>query len=545
LARTTTATQIGVSKGFEFGVFKRLYFKAATVSFQARRVLGNAFHREELLPLGRREDYPYLLSESKSPIFGDRPEERTFEDGKLVNLQIAGQQLQDRLIRAGMEFSFWRQLGRPTPGKGYRIGREIRWGCMVPSVGGGLCQLSGALFECAARIGATMTEVHSHSRRISQDYYRPERDATIFWNYVDLRFRPKEDIFIEVDTTQDNFILRFWGASPAVAAPMAPPLETSNSPVEDCLYCGKETCHFHPKTLALVTSGMPIFSPAADNLTPFQNWRIRFLSFIGRFTNKILNFMGLPVGAVSIYRGRILSAMVRNLFPFQRTFAIVSQITAPYLSPWLTARGAPYHLKLLHLPLGPLQERLDCLARIHPQDRRVADFRVSLALIEASRVSIQKAQSLETDHPFLKELFPEAGYEAFQATPAVRPRARQARSVILFPGPCEIREGLAEVLWVANKLGLKVICPHPSAKGQVAVRQLNVADIEWDSILAYVHPCVFDRPSALLNDAIAEGLPIVGTRGIPFRGKAFVECQLGDGLDLEKKLLRTIAMEEC
>ena len=40
-------------------------------------------------------------------------------------------------------------LGRITARKGFVLGREIREGCVVPTVGGGICQLSNALATAA------------------------------------------------------------------------------------------------------------------------------------------------------------------------------------------------------------------------------------------------------------------------------------------------------------------------------------------------------------------------------------------------------------
>ncbi len=47
--------------------------------------------------------------------------------------------------RAGETFSYWRAAGRASRAKGYVIGRELRQGCVIPTVGGGICQLTNAL----------------------------------------------------------------------------------------------------------------------------------------------------------------------------------------------------------------------------------------------------------------------------------------------------------------------------------------------------------------------------------------------------------------
>ncbi len=96
--------------------------------------------------------------------------------------------------RGNEVFSFWRHVGRPTRGRGFADGRELREGCIVPSVGGGFCQLSNALYAAALDAGCEIVERHAHSRRVPGSMAEAGRDATVFWNYVDLRFRPPDGL---------------------------------------------------------------------------------------------------------------------------------------------------------------------------------------------------------------------------------------------------------------------------------------------------------------------------------------------------------------
>ncbi len=112
----------------------------------------------------------------------------SLEAGKLRNLSIAAAHFDGRLLTAGRGFSFWRLLGRPTQERGFLPGTEIRDGCVVPTIGGGLCMLSGALFRLAAEMNWTIHERHGHTVAPS-DLTRI--DATVFWPFVDLRFAPR------------------------------------------------------------------------------------------------------------------------------------------------------------------------------------------------------------------------------------------------------------------------------------------------------------------------------------------------------------------
>lgn len=111
------------------------------------------------------------------------------ERGKLQNLRIAAAHFDGRLLTPERGFSFWRLLGRPTQRRGFLPGTEIRDGCVVPTLGGGLCLLSGALFRLAAEMGWDIAERHGHTVAPT-DFARI--DATVFWPFVDLRFAPPE-----------------------------------------------------------------------------------------------------------------------------------------------------------------------------------------------------------------------------------------------------------------------------------------------------------------------------------------------------------------
>jgi VanW like protein len=73
--------------------------------------------------------------------------------------------------------------------RGFTKGREVREGCVIPTTGGGLRQLSGSLSEVALSVDCELVERHRHTALPADVAYDPCRDATLFWNYVDLRFR--------------------------------------------------------------------------------------------------------------------------------------------------------------------------------------------------------------------------------------------------------------------------------------------------------------------------------------------------------------------
>ena len=178
--------------------------------------------------LGRCEkmhDGPYSLvvAESRSKLWSDeRAAEAVFQKGKIHNLRMAAQELDDVLLLPGEIFSFWKQVGRATRERGYVVGRMLQQGCLVPAVGGGLCQLSNALYDAALQSGCEIVERHAHSRVVPGSAAAAGRDATVAWNYVDLRFRSRVPLLIRARLTQEELAVSFC-AFPGTVVPRERP----------------------------------------------------------------------------------------------------------------------------------------------------------------------------------------------------------------------------------------------------------------------------------------------------------------------------------
>src|ERR1700743_3485817 len=77
----------------------------------------------------------------------------TLEAGKRHNVKLAATAFHGVVIAPDRPLSFWRTLGPATAARGFTWGMELRAGCAVPSIGGGLCLVSNALFAMAVEQG--------------------------------------------------------------------------------------------------------------------------------------------------------------------------------------------------------------------------------------------------------------------------------------------------------------------------------------------------------------------------------------------------------
>ena len=179
----------------------------------ARRLLANAaageLGRRRYRRLGAIPAGAVLLAEDESRLYSlADPRERALELGKVQNLRIAAAAIDGIVLAPGETFGFWRAAGRATRGKGYVIGRELRQGCVIPTIGGGLCQLTNALSRIAHRAGMEIVERHSHSVHPEGFFIDGQTDATVFWNYVDFRFRSSGAVRIGAVLDEARLIVR-------------------------------------------------------------------------------------------------------------------------------------------------------------------------------------------------------------------------------------------------------------------------------------------------------------------------------------------------
>ena len=180
------------------GLIARRIFRASASGELLRR------YRRIPLPSGAE-----LLAKDEHRLYSSaEPRESDLEFGKVQNLRVAAGAVDGIVLEPGELFSFWGAVGRPSRRKGYVTGRELRGGCMIPSVGGGICQLTNALSRVAHRAGLEIVERHSHTVHPPGFFIDDTTDATVFWNYVDLQFRAVRRMRIGASLGENSLLVR-------------------------------------------------------------------------------------------------------------------------------------------------------------------------------------------------------------------------------------------------------------------------------------------------------------------------------------------------
>jgi vancomycin resistance protein YoaR len=125
------------------------------------------------------------------------------DENRVFNISKAIQTLNNTLIPANSEFSFNKTIGPMNLDAGYKkaLGFDTK-GNKIQIAGGGMCQISSTLYNAALIANLEITERHPHSRRV---YYVPkDKDATIFYDSLDLKFKNNTSSNIKIIATNDN-----------------------------------------------------------------------------------------------------------------------------------------------------------------------------------------------------------------------------------------------------------------------------------------------------------------------------------------------------
>jgi hypothetical protein len=507
-----------------------LVFAGKVAVFRARRLALDLAVGSPRLTRAPAGDLAAVVGRSETPLWSDEAlAERALQMGKVQNLRLAARALDGLSIRAGATFSFWRQVGPPSPWRGFVSGRMLQQGCMVPVVGGGLCQLSNALYEAALQAGCEIVERHAHSRIVPGSAAAVGRDATVAWNYVDLRFRSDRDLRLTARLERSALVVSLHAKDGVAAAGLARLERTSTAAAaRSCGSCDETDCFLHEgrvrpgpagRTAFLVDEAWPeleayvaaargpsdAFARARRDATAAALTRGLAQRLAG--SNAAARRAAALDGAGSIAR-----ALARRLTP-DVTAVTLAQSYLPYLWRDGCLGGREVSVLMTRLPIAVLQARLDAAAAAHPDRRSLADFRAPAWLAEAEGEALARADRIVTPHAEIAALFGDRAVRLEWRTPPVEgPPVRRPLRRIAFPGPTLARKGAHAVRAAALALDLEVMPLGAELEGAGfwdGVRTLPAGD--WRGVDAVVQPAlVEDQPRRLLA-ALAAGLPVIAS----------------------------------
>jgi len=123
----------------------------------------------------------------------------TSDPDRNTNLRLACEAIDGLVLYPGDEFSYNDALGERTKERGYLPGPSYAGNKTVMTIGGGICQVSSALYYCALKAEMEITLRYSHG--FMPSYMPVGLDATVSWGTKDFCFKNTLDYPVRIDAS--------------------------------------------------------------------------------------------------------------------------------------------------------------------------------------------------------------------------------------------------------------------------------------------------------------------------------------------------------
>ena len=186
-------------------------YKISIEKERFKRNIKNKMDKAILAKTYQKEELPNIVKSHTSIILRKLHNvDMKLQENKKTNLELASKKINGLIIHPGEIFSFWYIVGQATKEKGYKDGLVISKTGFTKDIGGGLCQLANMIHYLVLNSPLEVVELHHHSDALFPDDRRRVPFGTgtsIFYNYLDYRFRNNTDQNIQLLLWVDNDIL--------------------------------------------------------------------------------------------------------------------------------------------------------------------------------------------------------------------------------------------------------------------------------------------------------------------------------------------------
>lgn len=522
-----------------------IVFSAKVAVLTGLRLARNLRHPVARHPRGEALAGAPVVGRVSSPLWSGLfgPRNHALTAGKIQNLRIAVSRIDGVEVPAGEVFSFWRHVGRATRRRGFVAGRELREGCIIPAVGGGLCQLSNALYDAALQAGHEIIERHAHSKVVPGSRASLGRDATVFFPYVDVRLRSGTAFRIEARLTGEHLEVTFRGTPAEGSVPIT---DAPRADAHDCASCHETSCHRHRATAGdgeeprptawLVDGATPEFAalaaarakpsdallatrargPCAWDDVPFNEVRkaiaapaLRSLALRRARGGAIARIMEESYARVAAHHALRVSHLHTDL--------VVAQSLLPHLHIAGALSGRTYEVLMERLPLSEIHVRLDVALMLHPGSQTLGDHRAPRRLVEAEREALAGAGRLHTAHSGVAALYPGlVDLLDWEVPPGGRKLAHEpASGRLLFPASALGRKGAYEVREAVRGLDVELLVTGAADEGfpgfWEGLRVRKVSPGGSMAVAGAILPAVIEHHPRGLLAALAAGIPVIAS----------------------------------
>ncbi len=162
---------------------------------------------------------PQIQKVDDSALFGDTLSTFTSkisdsDSNRLNNVRKAAQSINGVVLNPGELFSYNDTLGPVTAATGYKSANVYSGGKIEKGIGGGVCQVSSALYS--ALLLADMEIVTRYNHSLIVGYVPYGQDATVSSGDIDLRFRNNTNAPMKIVASMDNsgVYIKLLGTNP-------------------------------------------------------------------------------------------------------------------------------------------------------------------------------------------------------------------------------------------------------------------------------------------------------------------------------------------
>lgn len=165
------------------------------------------FEITPIQPKVKAEDFAYIenrLSSFSSPYSGG-------DENRIQNLRNGCAKINGNIVYPGEVFSTNAVFNPCTEANGWASAGTIVGGKLEDSLGGGMCQVSTALYDAVLYAELEVVERYNHSLKVG---YAPYAfDATLAGDYLDLKFRNNTGypIYLESYLSSGNVVVNIYG----------------------------------------------------------------------------------------------------------------------------------------------------------------------------------------------------------------------------------------------------------------------------------------------------------------------------------------------
>lgn len=147
--------------------------------------------------------YRDLLSSSQTYMAGT--------SNRRNNIRLAAAAVDGTVLLPGETFSYNKVVGERTAAKGYKEATVYVAGQDKQELGGGICQLTSAIYYCT--LYANLEIVSRTNHRFAVTYVPYGLDATVAWPSLDYKFKNNTDYPIRISATTEgnDLIVKFYG----------------------------------------------------------------------------------------------------------------------------------------------------------------------------------------------------------------------------------------------------------------------------------------------------------------------------------------------